>query len=152
MYHIIIASLLMVTVFLPIGVIAGDATEQVTYADVTTNEKYARYDVDNKKVYQIDGNSMKHLGFQDGMFVDVVPVSSLKVGDIIAFECLHELCDGAYIKELTKQEGSCYWFEGRKDIWKEDNLKKQSMDSRTSYGWLCDEEVEVYGVAFLQNA
>ena len=151
MYHIIIVSLLVITAFLPIGVIAGDDTEQVAYANIS-EDKYERFDVENRVTYKIDGNSMKHLGFEDGSFVEVVPVTRLELGDIVAFKCLHDLCDGTYIKELTKQKGSCYWFEGRKDIWKEDNLKKQSMDSRTSYGWLCNEEVEIYGVAFLQNA
>lgn len=152
MYHVTIVFLLIITAFLPIGAIAGDIAQQATYPDSISDDRYERFDVENRKTYEIDGNSMKHLGFADGIFVDVVPVSNLEIGDIVAFECLHNLCDGAYIKELTKQEGSCYWFEGRRDIWKEDNLKKESMDSRTSYGWLCNEEIEIYGVAFLQNA
>jgi len=153
MYHIIIVCLLIITVFLPIGAIAGNTEDQVYFDEDVSNseDKYARYDVVNRQTYQVDGNSMKHLGFGNGVLVDVVPVSSLKVGDITAFECSHDACDGAYIKELTKKEGSCYWFEGRKDIWKEGSKKKKSMDSRTTYGWLCNEDVEIYGVAFLQN-
>ncbi len=151
MYHIIVVFLLVIATLLPIGAIAGDVTEQALYPQHTLNDRYERFDIKNRRTYEIDGNSMKHLGFQDGMLVEVVPVSKVKIGDTIAFTCLDESCDGDYIKELTKQKGTCYWFEGRKDIWKEDNLKKQSMDSRTTYGWLCDDEVKILGVAFLPN-
>ncbi len=137
---------------LPIGAIAENVNQQITHPKYTTkNDRYERFDIKNRQTYEIEGNSMKHLGFQDGMFVEVVPVSYVKVGDVVAFRCFDETCDGNYIKELTKQKGACYWFEGRKDIWKEDNLKKQSLDSRTTYGWLCDNEVKILGVAFLKK-
>ncbi len=151
MYHIIIVSLLFITAFLPIGAIAETSAKQIVFTNNISNNKYVRFDIEHRKTYEVEGNSMKHLGFQDGVHVDVVPVSELEVGDIVAFECHRGLCDGAYIKELTKKNGTCYWFEGRKDIWKEDNLKKKSLDSRTTYGWLCDDDLKIYGVAFLHK-
>ena len=144
MYKFSIIFLLVVIIFLLSGVAVGSAV-QATYSEITT------IDLAKARTYQVDGNSMKHLGFENESFVDVVSVEEPAIGDIVAFECFDDVCDGGYIKELTQKQGTCYWFEGRKDIWEEDGQKKQSMDSRTTYGWLCDEEVKILGVAFTQG-
>jgi hypothetical protein len=144
MYKFSISFLLIVTIFLLSSVVVG-STVQATYSETST------IDLAKARTYQIDGNSMRHLGFENESFVDVVLVDEPAIGDVVAFECFDEVCEGGYIKELTQKQGTCYWFEGRKDIWEEDGQKKQSMDSRTTYGWLCDEEVKILGVAFIQE-
>jgi hypothetical protein len=144
-YFSVIFIFLFSAVFLPIGVIASSGQE--------LNEETARvlsvtYDYEKQKTYQVDGNSMASLGFPHNTHVDVVPASDFNIGDVIAFTCTHEKCDGAYIKKIVRKQGACYWVEGRKDKWNEDGQKKQSMDSRTTYGWLCNDDIDIIGVAF----
>jgi hypothetical protein len=110
-----------------------------------------RYDLMHIKTYQAEGNSMSLFGFADRALISVVPANEFRIGDIVAFECYHEGCDGAYIKKIVKKQNNCYWLEGRRDIWKEFGIEKESLDSRTTYGWLCGDEIEIYGVAFLKN-
>jgi hypothetical protein len=149
MYYIFIVIFLAFSALLPFGVIADEVT-QVAISNAFLND--IKYDFEHIETYQVDGHSMEHLGFDDGKLVDVLPASDFNVGDVIAFECNRVECDGAYIKEIAgKMNNSCYWVEGRKDIWKEDGKRKQSLDSRTTYGWLCDDDIEIYGVAFLQK-
>ncbi len=150
MYYISVISIFLFSAFfLPIGVIAGNAEE----VDGGTLEKTeAIYDYAHQKEYHVDGNSMATLGFPHGTRVNVVPATDFHVGDVIAFTCTHEKCDGAYIKKIVKKHGACYWVEGRKDIWKEGNQRKRSMDSRTTYGWLCNDDIDIMGVALFQSA
>ena len=150
MYYISVISIFIFSAFfLPIGVIAGDGEE---IDGGTARALNVVYDYENQKEYQVDGNSMATLGFPHESYVNVVPASDLNVGDVIAFTCTHEKCDGAYIKKITKKQGACYWVEGRKDKWSENGQKKQSMDSRTTYGWLCNDDIDVIGVAFSKSA
>ncbi len=134
---------------LPFGVLAGEVSANDISAEIAGK---VVYDVDNIKTYQVEGHSMEHLGFGHDVLIDVVPASDFNVGDVIAFECFHSKCDGAYIKKVTDKKETCLWVEGRYDIWEEDGKRKQSMDSRTTYGWLCDDDIDVYGVAFIQKA
>lgn len=148
MYYSSVISLLLFSAFLlPIGVIASSGDE-IDYSTAQVLDVF--YDYEHTRTYQVDGNSMKPLGFQDESYVNVVPASDFNVGDVIAFECAHAQCNGAYIKKIARKNGTCYWVEGRKDIWIEDGQKKQSMDSRTTYGWLCNDDIKILGVAFLQ--
>jgi len=149
MYNIIVSGLLILSTLLPIGAIAGDVEQSPQFDENIDN---IIYDVENSKVYQVDGNSMDPLGFADGDFIDVMTASELQIGDVIAFECSRDACDGAYIKRIVQKQGSCFWVEGRDDIWEENGKKKQSMDSRTTYGWLCNDDIKIYGVAFPQKA
>lgn len=110
-----------------------------------------RFDFARARVFEVEGKSMESYGFMDGTRVDVVPASSFNIGDAIAFECTHDKCDGAYIKTIVKKDDTCYWVEGRTDKWIQDGQKRQSMDSRTTYGWLCDDQIKIIGVAFVQD-
>lgn len=148
MYYIFIATFFVFTALLPFGVIADEVSKIAISDEFSEN---IEYNFDKVKTYQIDGHSMEHLGFDDESFVDVIPVSDFNVGDIIAFECSRQECDGAYIKEIAGKKDSCFWLEGRRDIWEEDGKRKESMDSRTTYGWLCNDDIEIYGVAFLEK-
>lgn len=150
MYYTSIVSLLLLSAFfLPLGAIASNVQE----LDYSTAEVLdVVYDYEKTRTYQVDGNSMAPLGFAHDTFVDVVPASNFNVGDVIAFTCSDEHCDGAYIKKISRKNGTCYWVEGRQDVWMEDGQKKQSMDSRTTYGWLCNDKITILGVASIQNA
>ncbi len=144
-YYIIIFVVTIFIVAVPIQTSAGDI------AVMSQFDRSERYDVENSRIYQVEGNSMKTLGFAHDAFVTVVPTAEAHVGDVIAFECAHDECDGAYIKKIVQKQKSCYWLEGRQDIWEENNQKRQSMDSRTTYGWLCGDDIDIYGVAFLKD-
>lgn len=135
--------------FLPFGVIAN-AAEYVPYDNENIGKE--RYDFAHTRVFQVEGHSMESYGFFDRALVDVVPATEFFVGDVIAFECTHEKCDGAYIKKITKKEDNCYWVEGRRDVWEENGNRRQSMDSKTTYDWLCGDEIMIYGVAFTKDA
>jgi hypothetical protein len=149
MYYISVLFLFLFSVFSPVLAIA-DSADEVTYT--TPVREDARYDFNRVKEYQVDGHSMENYGFMDGMRINVVAASSFVVGDVIAFECGHEKCDGAYVKKITQKDGACYWVEGRKDVWMENGSKRQSMDSRTTFGWLCDDDITIIGAAFTQGA
>lgn len=148
MYYYSAVFMLFLSVFAPIGAIAS-AAEYVPYDNENIGNE--RYDFMKTQTFQVEGHSMESYGFYDRTLVDVVPASTFFVGDVIAFECTDEKCDGAYIKKITKKEGDCYWVEGRKDVWLENGDRRQSMDSRTTYDWLCGEEIKIYGVAFTKN-
>ncbi|PID52189.1 MAG: hypothetical protein CR972_02795 [Candidatus Moraniibacteriota bacterium] len=148
-YFSVISIFIFSAFFLPISVIAGNGEE---IEGKTMDVLNVVYDYEHQKEYQVDGNSMATLGFPHESFVNVVPASDFHVGDVIAFTCTHEKCDGAYIKRITRKQGSCYWVEGRRDKWKEDGRTLQSMDSRTSYGWLCNDDIDIMGVAFPKSA
>ncbi|MEN8252038.1 MAG: hypothetical protein ABFQ53_00440 [Patescibacteria group bacterium] len=145
MYYILLATIFGLSTLLPFGVIADEIGQNPVSDGFVVD---VHYDFDNSRVYQIEGHSMEHIGFDDEEYVDVVPASHFNVGDVIAFECSHEKCDGAYIKEIRGKKDSCLWLEGRGDIWEENGERKQSMDSRTTYGWLCNDDINIYGVAF----
>lgn len=55
------------------------------------------------------------------------------------------------LKRSQKKQGDCYWVEGRTDVWEENGNRRQSMDSRTTYDWLCGEDITIYGVAFTKK-
>lgn len=150
MYYVSVITIFIFSAFLlPIGVIANDGD------DLGLSGQYYSegvvYEHAKSRTYQIEGHSMAHLGFDHESYVSVVPASGFKVGDVIAFECSHSKCDGAYIKKITRKNGACYWVEGRKDYWYEDGKKKESMDSRTTYGWLCNDKIDIFGVAFAKS-
>ena len=148
MYHVMLIGIFFFSALLPVGAHVISA-EKMPYANEFIGDE--RFDFDQTRVFQVDGHSMESYGFMDGTRVDVVPATTFNIGDAIAFECTHDKCDGAYIKMITKKDDGCYWVEGRKDQWLQDGKKRQSMDSRTTYGWLCDEEITIYGVAFAQK-
>ena len=149
MYYIFLIVIVFFSAFLPVGGAYEISAEKMPYANDFVGDE--RFDFSQTRVFQVEGHSMESYGFMDGSHVDVVPASSFNVGDAIAFECMHEKCDSAYIKTITKKDGTCYWVEGRTDQWMQDGQKRQSMDSRTTYGWLCDDEIKIYGVAFVQR-
>jgi hypothetical protein len=138
-----------INIFLVLGAVLAFSTSAGNI--VIRNTDNSRYDRAHIKTYQIQGNSMRTLGFANGALIDVIPVDEVRVGDAIAFECYKEGCDGAYIKKVIQKYGNCFWLEGRDDIWIENGELKESLDSRTTYGWLCDDAIEIYGVAFLQS-
>lgn len=107
-------------------------------------------DFGNDHIYQIEGSSMEIFGLDNDAYVDVVPATRFEVGDIIAFECAHEKCDRTYVKKITNIRGSCYWVEGRDGIWVQDGKMKKSIDSRTTFGWLCDDQINILGIVFLR--
>lgn len=144
-YYIIIFVVTIFIVAAPIQTSAGDI------AVMSQFDEDERYDMAHSRTYQVEGNSMKTLGFAHNAFVTVVPTEDFHVGDVVAFECTHDECDGAYIKKIVQKQKSCYWLEGRQDIWEEDAQKRQSLDSRTTYGWLCGDDIDIYGVAFLKD-
>lgn len=148
MYNIILSSLFILSTLLPVGVIA-DTPIQGVVPDEFNEDVF--YDFEAARIYQVDGHSMKHLNFDHGTIVNVIPASDFNVRDIIAFECSHEKCEGGYIKELTGKKDGCFFVEGRKDIWDEGGSKRQSMDSRTTYGWLCGDNIEIYGTVFTEK-
>ncbi|MEA3322663.1 MAG: S24 family peptidase [Patescibacteria group bacterium] len=144
-YYISVFVVMAFIVVVPTQTSAGDI------AIMSQFDEGERYDLAHSRTYQVEGNSMKTFGFAHDALVTVVPAVEFRVGDVIAFECNHDECDGAYIKKIVQKQKSCYWLEGRNDVWEEDNQKRQSLDSRTTYGWLCDDDIDIYGVAFLQD-
>lgn len=144
MYYYRIFFALFCAVFLPFGAIADNGERHASHVSDVSDAVV--YDFAHSARYLVDGRSMESYGFTDGMRVSVVPASDFRVGDVIAFTCTRDVCDGAYIKKITQKNGSCYWVEGRKDVWKENGKRKKSMDSRTTYGWLCDDEIAIIGV------
>lgn len=148
MYYYSTIFLLFFSVFAPVGAIVS-AAEYVPYANDNIGQE--RYDFTRSRTFQVDGHSMETYGYFDRALVDVVPAKEFYVGDIVAFECGHEKCHGAYIKKITKKQGDCYWVEGRTDVWEENGNRRQSMDSRTTYDWLCGEDITIYGVAFTKK-
>ncbi len=148
MYYSSFIILFIVWAFSPIGAIAN-SVETIPYDNDLIGD--ARYDFAHSVEYLVEGHSMESYGFMDGTRVDVVPATTFQVGDVIAFECTFDKCNGAYVKKIIKKDGECYWVEGRKDVWEENGSRRQSMDSRTTYGWLCNNDISIYGVAFPQK-
>jgi hypothetical protein len=139
-----------ILIFLILGaVLAFNTSASNTVVKKIVND---RYDRAHTKTYQVEGNSMRTLGFANGALIDVVPVDEVHIGDAIAFTCYKKECDGSYIKKVIQKYGDCFWVEGRNDVWEENGILKESLDSRTTYGWLCNDAIEIYGVAFLQGA
>lgn len=148
-YFSVITIFIFSAFFLPIGAIASNSTE-IGSGDIPTVA--VAYDYTHARMFQVEGHSMETLGFAHNSYVNVVPVSDVNVGDVIAFTCTHEACHGAYIKRVAQKSGNCFWVEGRQDVWSENGVRKQSLDSRTTYGWLCNDTISIMGVAFTQNA
>lgn len=142
MIRIFIIIFFVFIVFMPLGVIADE------FQEVSKKNIGIQYDFNSVQVYQVDGRSMENRGFMNGDLVKVIQASQFNIGDIIAFACFHEKCSGMYIKEIVGKINDCYWLEGRNDFWEENNVKKQSMDSRTTYGWLCNENIDIRGIVF----
>lgn len=91
-------------------------------------------------VFILNGQSMAHLGYVDGMPVQVVH-APCNIGSDIAFR--YNGID--YLKTLTRTKpNGNIWVQGRDDIWLENGIKKQSLDSRV-YGWLSPQQYIIYG-------
>lgn len=94
----------------------------------------------NYKTFIGTGDSMEPT-LSDGDELLVDPKAIPELGDIVVFSCFS--CDGISPEEiLTKRlieidQQGCYWLTG-------DN-KKNSFDSRDTR-WLCEDDLEVFGV------
>lgn len=98
-------------------------------------------------MFEVVGDSMAPYGISSGDNVVVQFGTTPRIGDLIAFTCSLSLCEGNYIKELVDYRDGCYWIEGRRDQWyDEQGVLRVSQDSASEFGWLCGDDIEVIGL------
>lgn len=103
---------------------------------------------------EMDGNSMSEYGLGDGVEARIYVNQTCQVGDFCSFTCISEKCahEGQLgyeaVKKLTSIKDNCYFFEGNKNEWREENHPGQVAFSHDSniFGCLTLDEFRMEGV------